>query len=88
MLSVDVLEDPAAHRRDILGWALDGHRAVAPEGSGADVAAATLGGVVRFRREAARDAAPVDWPEGLAIDVVWTGSPARTRVPSTSSSST
>lgn len=71
-------EDPSARRRDVLKWALAGHRAVAPEGSGADVAAATLGGVVRFTRAAAEDATSIDWPAGLLVEVVWTGSPART----------
>lgn len=70
--------DPAEHRREILGWALAGHRAVAPEGSGADVAAATLGGVVRFVRSRAVEAEQVDWPDDLDVHVVWTGRPART----------
>lgn len=70
--------DPAAERRRILGWALAGHRAVAPQGSGADVAAATLGGVVRFVRERAEEASTVAWPPELAVEVVWTGHPART----------
>ncbi len=71
-------EDPAAHRRDILRWALAGHRAIAPEGSGADVAAATLGGIVRFTRAEAEEAAEVEWPYGMHVDVIWTGTPART----------
>ncbi|MFK7991045.1 MAG: mevalonate kinase [Sandaracinaceae bacterium] len=71
-------EDPSTRRRDVLKWALAGHRAVAPEGSGADVAAATLGGVVRFTRAAAEEATAIAWPEGLLVEVVWTGSPART----------
>lgn len=70
--------DPAEERASILEWALAGHRAVAPEGSGADVAAATLGGVVRFRRDAAEESRSVAWPEGLVVEVVWTGRPART----------
>ncbi|MCB9595423.1 MAG: hypothetical protein H6719_22070 [Sandaracinaceae bacterium] len=73
-------EDPAAHRRQILGWALAGHRAIAPEGSGADVAAATLGGIVRFTRSRAEAAESLDWPYGLWVEVVWTGKPARTNV--------
>lgn len=71
-------KDPAEHRRSILRWALDGHRAVAPQGSGADVAAATLGGLVRFTREHAEDAVRVEWPQDLNVEVVWTGHPART----------
>ncbi len=65
-------------RRRVLGWALAGHRAVAPRGSGADVAASTLGGLVRFRRDAAEQAQPVGWPARLDVAVVWTGTPART----------
>jgi len=71
-------EDPADRRRDILGWALAGHRAIAPQGSGADVAAATLGGVVRFTRDRAEAAEAVQWPHDLFVEVVWTGKPART----------
>lgn len=70
--------DPATRRADVLRWALAGHRAVAPEGSGADVAASTLGGVVRFRREAPEAASVIEWPAALGLEVVWTGSPART----------
>ncbi|MEZ4339537.1 MAG: hypothetical protein R3B82_23180 [Sandaracinaceae bacterium] len=58
-------EDLAAHRRDIslpLGPAGHRHR---PRGSGADVAAATLGGIVRFHRENAEEATSVEWPYGL-----------------------
>lgn len=70
--------DPARERPRILGWALAGHRAVAPQGSGADVAASTLGGVVRFQRDTPEAASVVAWPEGLEVVVVWTGEPART----------
>lgn len=70
--------DPAAERRRVLGWALAGHRAVAPQGSGADVAASTLGGLVRFRRDAVEEASSIAWPSTLHVVVVWTGEPART----------
>ena len=70
--------DPAAERRRVLGWALAGHRAVAPQGSGADVAASTLGGLVRFRRDAVEEASTIAWPSTLHVVVVWTGEPART----------
>ncbi|MBX3269814.1 MAG: hypothetical protein KF729_06115 [Sandaracinaceae bacterium] len=70
--------DPAAERRRILGWALAGHRAIAPEGSGVDVAAATLGGFVRLCRDRVEEAAPLAWPRGVEVEVVWTGTPART----------
>jgi phosphomevalonate kinase len=65
-------------RRQILGWALEGHTAVAPQGSGADVAASALGGLVRFHRGKAAEARTVTWPEGLSIEVIWSGEPART----------
>ena len=68
--------DPAESRAQILGWALEGHRAVAPGGSGADVAASVLGGVVRFQRDT--PASSARWPAGLVSRVVWTESPART----------
>ena len=57
------LDDPG-----VLRAALDGHREVAPSGSGADVAACTLGGFVRYQRKAGTwdvSATPVEWPEGL-----------------------
>jgi phosphomevalonate kinase len=79
----------AAHGRDIsrpeiraelLPIALEGHAAVAPEGSGADVAASMLGGFVRFRRDRERvlEAASIAWPEALRLALIWTGKPART----------
>jgi len=59
--------------------ALAGHGAVAPGGSGADVTASVLGGVLRYRM---RDGVPVyaslRWPEDLHPVVVWTGTEART----------
>ncbi len=70
--------DLDAERRRVLRWALAGHRAVAPEGSGADVAACVLGGVVRFVRSEHESARRLDWPDGLELRVVWTGVEART----------
>jgi len=70
--------DLELERRRVLGWALAGHHAVAPEGSGADVAACVLGGVVRFERAQPEAARRLDWPEGLELRVVWTGVEART----------
>ncbi|NOY92041.1 MAG: hypothetical protein GXP55_12665 [Deltaproteobacteria bacterium] len=70
--------DLDAERRRVLRWALAGHRAVAPEGSGADVAACVLGGVVRFVRSKHESARRLDWPDGLELRVVWTGVEART----------
>jgi phosphomevalonate kinase len=53
---------------------------VAPEGSGADVAAASLGGFVRFRVEGHElaEAERLSWPQDGATRVVWTGVEART----------
>lgn len=67
-------------RREVLDVALEGHQTVAPQGSGADVAASVLGGFVRFRRlDAERvEAEPTPWPIDLHARVVWTGTEART----------
>jgi phosphomevalonate kinase len=55
-----------------LELALEGHRANAPQGSGADVAAAMLGGFVRFRRLGdGVETHAVAWPAGLRSVVVW-----------------
>ncbi|MBC7172380.1 MAG: hypothetical protein H5U40_08145, partial [Polyangiaceae bacterium] len=72
--------DPSEPGSSVLELALAGHRAVAPEGSGADVAAAVLGGLIRFQRADGGpvDASPLPWPEGLSVRVVWTGKAART----------
>lgn len=70
------LDDPG-----VLRAALDGHREVAPSGSGADVAACTLGGFVRYQRKAGTwdvSATPIDWPTSLVARVAWTGSAAST----------
>lgn len=68
-------------RAELLPIALEGHRAIAPEGSGADVAASMLGGFVRFRRDRARvlEAAPLVFPNAaIELALIWTGTPART----------
>jgi phosphomevalonate kinase len=70
--------DLERERRRILGWALAGHRAIAPQGSGADVAASALGGIVCFKSDAVEDAQSIVWPADLSLEVVWTGAPART----------
>lgn len=72
------LRDPELRQR-LLALALEGHASIAPEGSGADVAASTLGGFVRVQRNgSALDARSVEWPEGVHLSLVWTGKPART----------
>ena len=51
---------------------------VAPNGSGADVAACVYGGYCLYRRASAK-AQPVTWPPGLCVSVVFTGHAASTR---------
>jgi phosphomevalonate kinase len=71
--------DPERPESDVLALALEGHRAVSPEGSGADVAASVRGGLVRFeRRGETVHVDPLAWPSGLVVRVVWTGKAART----------
>lgn len=71
--------DRSASRRIALDLALEGHRAVAPDGSGADVAASVLGGLVVFCRDGGRvDAMPMAPPANIDVRVVWTGVEART----------
>ncbi|TPV95583.1 MAG: hydroxymethylglutaryl-CoA reductase, degradative [Myxococcales bacterium FL481] len=70
-LSVD---DPEI-RGVALRVATAAHREVQPRGSGADVAAAVLGGILRFE---AGDAVAQDWPEGLVVGLVDSGAPAST----------
>lgn len=69
----------AATRARVLELALAGHASVAPDGSGVDVAASTLGGFLRFTRaEEDVEANAVSPPQGLAICLIWTGHAART----------
>lgn len=66
-------------RARVLDAALEGHRAVAPQGSGADVAASVLGGFVRFRRLGdGVETHALHWPDALATRIVWTGREVRT----------
>ena len=67
-------------RQEILEVALDGHRSIAPDGSGADVAASVLGGFVRFRRLGAKgvETHALSWPSAVPLVVVWTGRAVRT----------
>lgn len=73
------LELPETRER-ALQLALAGHQAVAPRGSGADVAACSLGGFVRFTRSGsgAVEAVPAAWPTDLCVRVIWTGQQVRT----------
>lgn len=68
-----------AERREVMQFAFDGHRSIAPQGSGVDVAASALGGFLSFRRDGERvEAQPLAWPAGLVPVLLWTGVPART----------
>ena len=74
-------QDPSspAVRQQILDTALRGHHAVSPKGSGADVAAAVLGGFIRFRRLGDTiESHALAWPAEAELRVVWTGHEART----------
>lgn len=72
------LSDPAVVRR-VFECAFDGHAAVAPQGSGVDVAASAFGGFLRFiRDERAIHTKPCPAPSDLVIHLVWTGHAART----------
>jgi len=72
------VSDPAV-RKELLEVALDGHRSIAPDGSGADVAASVLGGFVRFRRLGKSvETHALTWPSSVPLVVVWTGRAVRT----------
>ena len=76
--------DDVGHSAErMLDAALAGHHRISPHGSGADVAAAVLGGLVRFRRPSGiakfdYDARTQAWPDHVVMRVVWTGQAART----------
>lgn len=59
--------------------AMQGHHEIAPRGSGADVAAAVLGGFIRFEPGTnGPRASSIQWPKAIEILIIWTGKPART----------
>jgi phosphomevalonate kinase len=69
----------ASVRAELLEVALEGHRSIAPDGSGADVAASVLGGFVRFRRLGKSvETHALSWPSSVELVVVWTGRAVRT----------
>ncbi len=71
--------DPAGAREQVFRAALAGHRAVAPSGSGADVAASAYGGLLAYRREGdAVEIAPRSMPRSVRTLLAWTGTPVRT----------
>lgn len=69
----------AADKAQIFDLAKMGHRALAPHGSGADIAAAVYGGTLLFQlAEPKPIVTDLPWPEGLRMSVVWTTVSART----------
>lgn len=83
-LSLAGLPPDATAQRDLLfELAFRGHRVIAPEGSGADVAASSLGGYLRFEPAVNGPSdlprcASLTPPHRLVTRVVWTGHAART----------
>ncbi len=82
------LADPGV-KEQVFDLAFAAHRAVAPRGSGTDVAASAFGGTLRVRRQVggsdappgadvSLDVEPLAWPPDLGVGVVWTGTPVRT----------
>jgi len=72
------LKEPGVRDR-VFAAAVRGHSAVAPRGSGADVAAATYGGYLWFQRQRGELLVqPVDPPSSLVSVLLWTGKSART----------
>jgi phosphomevalonate kinase len=65
-------------RERLLRSAIDAHRRFQNgAGSGVDVAASVLGGVVRFRMDGAPPVR-LSWPQGLGYSIWWSGVPAST----------
>ncbi len=66
-------------KHQIFELALAGHQAVAPQGSGADVAAAVYGETIQFQRtEKGPTITSLRWPESLHLTAIWTQTSART----------
>jgi len=66
-------------RDQVFAAALRGHSAVAPQGSGADVAAATYGGYLWFQKGSGQPfVQPIEPPKSLACLLIWTGESSRT----------
>ncbi len=69
-------------RESLFDYALAGHRAVAPRGSGADVAASCLGGVLEYSMAEQADTRPsfrrLNSTSLEHVRVVWVGKPAKT----------
>ncbi|NNE17032.1 MAG: hypothetical protein HKN10_01025 [Myxococcales bacterium] len=73
----DLEQDETRDRVFAAAWR--GHSSVAPQGSGADVAAATYGGFLWFRAlDGEPIVKPLDPPSSLVMLLIWTGDPVRT----------
>jgi phosphomevalonate kinase len=70
--------ETAEGRARMFPIALEAHRSIAPEGSGADVAASTFGGFVRIEKGERTTTRSIDGWDALEWCVVWTGKEART----------
>lgn len=69
----------AALGGDVYPDALEAHRSLqAGSGSGVDVAASVHGGLIEYRMPGA-SVDQLEWPAGLAIRFIWTGTSASTR---------
>jgi phosphomevalonate kinase len=67
LLGIEDLRN-ASTRRRIFDEALAAHAAIQPRGSGADVAAATFGGVIRVQKDGSKlDVQPAELPAGLVV---------------------
>ena len=64
--------------QQVFECAFEGHAAVAPSGSGVDVAASAFGGFLCFERTSDVRTRTLGRPDDLVIRLVWTGRAART----------
>ena len=74
------LAEPSV-RHALLGDARRAHAAVQSGGSGVDVAASVYGGALEYAMGSAASGAsvrPLDLPNGVVLDVFWSGTPATT----------
>lgn len=71
-------EQPAG-RALLFNLAQSAHEKAQAGGSGADLASAVYGGIIRFSRQAGKNPVlPLNWPENFILAVGWTGKPATT----------
>lgn len=70
--------ETADERARMFPIAIEAHRSIAPEGSGADVAASMFGGFVQLEKRDVLTTRSIDGWDALEWCVVWTGKEART----------